>query len=69
MTKTTRKNRTAASIIHDIRQRLAAELTVLVDAEDVVSLSKTRVAVLQGILDAADTTVADEGVGEAVVDE
>ena len=56
-TKTPRKNRTAASIIEDIKQRLEAEKRLLADAIGLVRISEERIQMLVHILDDAEKYV------------
>ena len=60
MTKSTNQRRTAASILEDIRKRLANEEGVLTDARAQVSASLARLMVLQQILDGAEKNGSDD---------
>ena len=53
MTKTTRKYRTAASIVEDIRMRLVETQRALARYESQVMYEKAQITVLQAILDDA----------------
>ena len=60
MTKTTRKNRTAASLVEDIRKRLDAEQQVFSLAREAVAQSEARLVTIQSILDEVDTNRGDD---------
>ena len=60
MTNTTRKNRTAASIIEDIRKRLVAEQQVFSLAKEAMSQSEARLVTIHSILDEVDTNRGDD---------
>ena len=53
MTETTRKYRTAASIVDAIGERFAKEQQILFDAEAEVALSKARMDVIKNIMEDA----------------
>ena len=58
--KTTRKNRTAASVLTDIRKRLEGLQVALRQSESEVRIWKAQIAIIQSILDDDEKDGSDD---------